>query len=128
LWFLRHEIGCFSGRTLKLPLYSSITANPELDSHLSVIQTLQSTTGFEMPAELTRISQQFPVFLAVCRGENASLTGLGHGRCRAGAVFRSTGARIWKAGVRPVAISVDTVQQSAGLSRKAGYTFPILYG
>jgi peroxiredoxin len=28
--------------------------------------------------------------------------------------------------VRPVAISVDTPQQSADLSRKAGYTFPIL--
>lgn len=29
-------------------------------------------------------------------------------------------------GVRPVAISVDTPAQSAGLARKAGYTFPIL--
>jgi peroxiredoxin len=30
------------------------------------------------------------------------------------------------AGVQPVAISVDTPQQSADLSRKAHYTFPLL--
>jgi peroxiredoxin len=30
------------------------------------------------------------------------------------------------AGIRPVAISVDTPQESAELCRKAGYTFPFL--
>jgi peroxiredoxin len=30
------------------------------------------------------------------------------------------------AGIRPVAISVDTPEQSRDLSQKAGYTFPIL--
>ena len=33
---------------------------------------------------------------------------------------------IEKVGVLPVAISVDTPQQSAKLCRKAGYTFPFL--
>jgi peroxiredoxin len=31
-----------------------------------------------------------------------------------------------QAGVRPVAISVDTPEESRDLSKKAGYTFPIL--
>lgn len=32
----------------------------------------------------------------------------------------------WAAGVRPVAISVDSSAESLNLSKKSGYTFPIL--
>jgi peroxiredoxin len=35
-------------------------------------------------------------------------------------------AEFHDAGIRPVAISVDTPQQSSDLCRKAGYTFPFL--
>jgi len=31
-----------------------------------------------------------------------------------------------EAGIRPVAISIDSPEQSRGLSQKAGYTFPLL--